>query len=66
MSKHKNRYQTNTEFQDPVCKMKVSLNTAVDETKYQQQTYYFCSNSCRQKFDIEPDKFLQNEKRFRS
>ena len=48
-----------------VCKMNVDLaciDVAVDDKTprymYQEQTYYFCSDECRDKFTKDPAKFL--------
>jgi YHS domain-containing protein len=38
---------------DPVCGMKVDRATAVTKT-VGGQTYYFCSNNCRQAFESQP------------
>ncbi|SDC12601.1 YHS domain-containing protein [Pedobacter soli] len=43
---------------DPVCKMKIKAATA-KTTVYNKETYYFCSESCKQKFIAEPAKFLK-------
>jgi YHS domain-containing protein len=42
---------------DPVCEMKIDENKAVGSSVYNGQTYYFCSQSCKQKFDQEPGKY---------
>ncbi len=42
---------------DPVCKMKIDENKAAGSSDYKGQTYYFCSLSCKQKFDKEPEKY---------
>ena len=36
---------------DPVCGMKVDEPRAAGSSEYQNQTYYFCSTGCKQKFD---------------
>lgn len=46
-------------FKDPVCGMKVSRKTAIEESVYQGKTYYFCAGSCREAFDAEPEKYLR-------
>jgi Cu+-exporting ATPase len=43
---------------DPVCKMKIDENKAAGSSVYKGQTYYFCSASCKQKFDKEPEKYV--------
>ncbi len=42
-----------TEAKDPVCGMTVQTATA-KTTAYQNRVYYFCSNSCRDKFEASP------------
>jgi Cu+-exporting ATPase len=42
---------------DPVCNMEVSEQDAVGRSQYQGQTYYFCSSSCKQKFDQNPQQY---------
>jgi YHS domain-containing protein len=43
---------------DPVCKMQIDENKAVGKSDYKYQTYHFCSLSCKQKFDKEPEKYV--------
>ncbi|MBI5196031.1 MAG: YHS domain-containing protein [Nitrospirae bacterium] len=45
---------------DPVCGMSVSLDKAAATSKYKDMTYYFCSVKCRERFDKEPEKYLQD------
>ena len=44
---------------DPVCKMKVDPKTS-PKAEYQGKTYYFCSESDRQKFLANPAKYLKD------
>jgi Cu+-exporting ATPase len=48
---------------DPVCGMKVTEATAAAKSTYKGQTYYFCSALCKQLFDREPEKYLQELER---
>jgi Cu+-exporting ATPase len=41
---------------DPVCGMRVSSNDF--KTDYNDRTYYFCSQGCRDKFEASPGKYL--------
>ena len=41
---------------DPVCGMTVEVTTAYSEA-VGGQTYYFCSENCRQRFDENPDAY---------
>ncbi|MFC3563486.1 YHS domain-containing protein [Pedobacter jamesrossensis] len=43
---------------DPVCKMKIK-STGAKNNHYKKVTYYFCSESCRQKFIAEPEKYIK-------
>jgi YHS domain-containing protein len=42
---------------DPVCGMQVDEQNAAGQSQYQEQTYYFCSQSCKQKFDQNPQQY---------
>ena len=44
---------------DPVCKMKVIEEKAAAKTDYKGNTYYFCAKVCKEKFEKEPEKYLQ-------
>lgn len=43
---------------DAVCKMKVSKENAKFTSEYKGNTYYFCSLSCKKKFDEDPEKYI--------
>ena len=42
---------------DPVCGMQVNDQQAAQKSQYQGKTYYFCSESCKTKFDQKPEQF---------
>ncbi|MEM0287506.1 MAG: YHS domain-containing protein [Nitrososphaerota archaeon] len=44
---------------DPVCKMKVDEINAKYKSRYMDKDYYFCSKSCKDKFDKEPKAYLR-------
>ena len=44
---------------DPVCGMDVEPDDAAGQSDFQGQTYYFCSNECRAKFDQKPQAFVK-------
>jgi Cu+-exporting ATPase len=44
---------------DPVCGMKVNVATAKHRLAHAGTDYFFCSARCRERFEAEPDKFLQ-------
>lgn len=43
---------------DPVCGMDIDEATAVATTEYQGQTYYFCSEGCKETFDSGPSEYV--------
>jgi Cu+-exporting ATPase len=44
---------------DVVCGMQVEPATAAGTSEYQGKTYYFCSKSCKTKFDANPRQFVK-------
>jgi len=46
------------EMKDPVCGMTVDPQSAAAASVQGGKTYYFCSVSCRDKFEKEPQKYL--------
>jgi Cu+-exporting ATPase len=42
---------------DPVCGMQVDTADAAGQSDFEGQTYYFCSEGCRTKFDDNPTQF---------
>ncbi len=43
---------------DPVCKMEVDPQKAYAKLKYEGQTYYFCTETCLNKFEADPEKYI--------
>jgi Cu+-exporting ATPase len=43
---------------DPVCNMTIEDKDAVGTSIYKGITYYFCSQSCKENFDKDPDAFV--------
>ena len=43
---------------DPVCKMEVNPASAAAQSEYEGQTFYFCSEGCKRKFDTDPTRYL--------
>ena len=43
---------------DPVCGMAVDPARAAGKYDYQGQTYYFCNNKCKERFQADPKKYL--------
>jgi len=53
--------QSHAEVIDPVCRMKITPDEAVDSVEHNGQTYYFCSPGCADRFRQNPDKYLTEE-----
>lgn len=48
---------------DPVCGMQIKVNGSTLKTTFDRELYYFCSLDCLKKFELEPQKYVQVEKR---
>ena len=46
---------------DPVCGMTIGEEDAAGTSTYQGRTYYFCSTSCKEKFDQDPEVYAKEE-----
>ncbi|MGB9773032.1 MAG: YHS domain-containing protein [Bacteroidota bacterium] len=46
---------------DPVCGMELKGGSAL-KVEYQNQTYFFCSNDCKMRFEAEPSKYVAKSK----
>lgn len=44
---------------DPVCGQQVESSQAAAKMQNDQQTYYFCSESCRNLFDASPARYVE-------
>jgi Cu+-exporting ATPase len=44
---------------DPVCDMEVDPTTAVYQSQYYGQKYYFCSSGCKDSFDRDPQRYAR-------
>lgn len=58
MSKHNHQASATAEVVDPVCGMTVSPADAVGTHTYKGRTYYFCNQSCLERFKQAPQHFL--------
>ena len=47
------------EFVCPVCGMSVDPERTMWKAEYDGETYYFCSEGCREKFLKKPKKYLK-------
>ena len=43
---------------DPVCNMEVTEETAVATSHFEDQKFYFCSQSCKEQFEEDPELYL--------
>ncbi|RII28863.1 MAG: copper-translocating P-type ATPase [Geobacter sp.] len=50
-----------TMTKDPVCGMDVTQSTAAATSRYGGNAYYFCSIGCKQKFAVDPGRYLHGE-----
>lgn len=55
------KVMTTTKTIDPVCGMEINPDTAAGQSEFKGETYYFCSPSCKEKFDAAPDKFIKQQ-----
>jgi len=44
---------------DVVCGMQVDPTKTAGTSEYNGQTYYFCSKSCKDKFDSNPAQYIK-------
>ena len=52
--------QDEVNFTDPVCGMTVNPASAAGSLQHEGKTYYFCSQSCLQKFRANPEMYLSS------
>ena len=50
--------QEMTTAEDPVCKMKVEIESAKLRSIFEGKNYFFCAPGCKKAFDEEPRKYL--------
>jgi len=44
---------------DPICNMEVDEETAEFKSQYGSQTYYFCSEECKDQFERRPEQYAR-------
>jgi YHS domain-containing protein len=44
-------------MKDPICGMMVDERNTALKSEHEGQTFYFCSASCKKKFDSDPHKY---------
>lgn len=49
--------------QDPVCKMIIEKQNAISVLEYKGETYYFCSEDCKEAFQKDPEKYIVKPKK---
>jgi YHS domain-containing protein len=59
MAHHKTEHHRREQatVKDPVCGMTLSHKTAAETYDYEDQTYYFCADTCRAAFEADPEKY---------
>lgn len=50
----------NTSVVDPVCWMDVASTSAAGRSEYKGTTYFFCSMGCKEAFDREPARYIED------
>jgi Cu+-exporting ATPase len=50
-----------SKVKDPVCKMKLDKKQVNIFYTYKGKTYYFCSVNCKEKFELNPKKYVYVE-----
>lgn len=48
---------------DPVCKMEVNPASAEAQSDYGGQSFYFCSEACKERFDRDPAQYIDETDR---
>ncbi len=48
---------------DLVCRMEIKEEEAAASSLYKGKEYYFCSKSCKKKFDETPERYIESEER---
>ena len=49
---------TTAQHTDPVCGMQVDEQNAAAQSEYEGQTFYFCSEGCKEKFEQNPEQYI--------
>lgn len=42
---------------DPICGMQIDESQATGQSEFEGTKYFFCSKSCKEKFDASPESF---------
>ena len=49
---------------DPVCGMRLEISRAPETRRFQDETHYFCSSACRERFERSPSDYVARATRF--
>jgi YHS domain-containing protein len=44
---------------DPICDMEIDEEIAEFKSQYGSQTYYFCSEECKKRFELKPEQYAR-------
>jgi YHS domain-containing protein len=47
---------------DPVCGMMIDEKDAVAQSEYEGHIYYFCAQSCKRRFDEDPQRYAGRDR----
>jgi P-type Cu+ transporter len=47
-------------YTDPVCGMRIDEKQAAGKIQYQGETYHFCSQSCKSRFEQNPQQYARD------
>ena len=56
-----NNEEAQEKHRDPVCGMAVSNIDSAHSHEFKGNRYYFCSRNCRERFEADPEKYLNPE-----
>lgn len=48
---------------DPICLMEIDEKNAAAKTVHNGQTFYFCNENCKRKFEEDPEKYIDVERK---
>ena len=49
-----------TTHKDPVCGMQIEEADAAGQSDFEGRTFYFCSSACKEQFDADPGRFIND------
>ncbi len=45
---------------DPVCRVELDEQNAIATSEFQGKVYWFCTHTCKEAFDEDPEKYLKD------